>query len=129
MNKNTVKSIGAVFAGILTVVVLSIVTDSILESIGLFPPPSDAGLFVPWMLALALAYRTVYAGLGGFVTAALSPHKPMRNVKILLVIGTIMGILGVFAGWNLSQHWYPIALVFTSAAAVWYGGKLKPKSL
>src|SRR5262245_36226102 len=106
----TLKSAGAVVAGFLTVVVLSMGTDWVLETIGIFPPASDAGLYVTWMLALALTYRTVYTVLGGFVTAWLAPERPMRLVHILAVLGTIGGVAGVVAGWNLSAHWYPIAL-------------------
>lgn len=125
-SKNVFKSIGAVVAGIIVIVVLSVVTDMILESVGIFPPP-DNGLFDPWMLLVALAYRTVYAFFGGYITAALSPQNPMNHVKVLLGIGTVMGILGVIGGWNLSAHWYPIGLVITSAFAVWYGGMMKMK--
>lgn len=122
MNKNTLKSIGAVFAGIIIIVFLSVLTDIVLETIGFFPP-AMAGLFDPVLLLIALAYRTLYAFFGGYITAKLAPNNPEKLVKILLVIGTVMGLLGVFAGWNLSQHWYPISLVISSGLAVWYGGK------
>lgn len=123
MDKNLLKSIGAILAGVLTIVVLSILTDTVLEHIGFFPPPTK-GLFDQKLLFIALFYRTIFAFLGGFVTARLAPSKPMRLVIILLVIGTVMGILGVIGGWNLSQHWYPISLVFTSFAGVLIGGKV-----
>lgn len=118
-----IKSILSVFAGILVVVLLSVGTDMLLEKIGLFPPQSQ-GQYNTNLLAIALLYRTVYAFLGGWVTAHLAPANPMKLVKIVLIIGTVMGILGVIGGWNLSAHWYPIALVITSAIAVWFGGKM-----
>jgi len=90
----TWKSIGAVLAGFLIVVILSIATDTILEKAGIFPPPTE-GLFVTWMLALAFAYRTVYTVLGGYVTAALAPANPTKHVMILGIIGTVMGCLGI----------------------------------
>jgi hypothetical protein len=125
---NILKSIGAVFAGLLVVVVLSIGTDKILEMVGILPPPSEAGLFVTWMLALALFYRSIYTVFGGWVTAKLSPLKPMAHVSVLGILGTIGGILGVIAGWNLSAHWYPIALAVTAFPLIWIGGKLsRPK--
>lgn len=124
MNKKRLKSIGAVLGGFVSVVVLSVLTDTFLESIGFFPPITQ-GLFDPGLLVIALVYRTLYAFVGGFITGKLTPNKKsLKLVKILVAIGTIMGTLGVFAGWNLSQHWYPISLVFTSALAVWFGGKL-----
>ncbi len=116
------RSIVSVVAGFLVVVFLSVGTDSLLEATGFFPSP-DQGLFDTTLLGIALFYRTVYAFVGGYVTGKLAPSNPLKHVKILVVVGTIMGLLGVIAGWNLSQHWYPIALVITSAVAVWYGGK------
>lgn len=128
MKKINFKSVGAVVAGILVIVILSVATDTVLELLGVFPPPTK-GLFVTWMLLLALAYRTVYAFIGGFVTAWLAPHKPMQHVKVLNIIGVILGTLGVIAGWNLSQHWYPISLVLTSAFCVWLGGMVQTKKI
>lgn len=124
--KNIFKSIGAVLAGFLTVVILSIATDMVLEKLGIFPSP-DMGLFIPWMLGLALAYRIVFTVIGGYVTARLAPNRPMRHVTILATIGVIAGILGVIAGWNLSAHWYPIAIAVTAFPCTYWGGKLGAK--
>jgi hypothetical protein len=50
----------------------------------------------------------------------------MRHVIILAVIGTLGGITGVMATWdlNLGPRWYPIALAVTAFPAVWLGGWL-----
>lgn len=125
MNKNLSRSITAVVAGFLTVALLSIVTDRILEAIGVFPAPTETGLFVTWMLALALLYRSVYAVAGGYVTSWLAPQNPMKHVKVLGILGLIGGVTGVIVGWNLSQHWYPITLAVTAFPLTWWGGKLK----
>ncbi len=119
-----IKSIGAVLLGFLTVVVLSMGTDWILEAVGVFPPPTDQGLFVPWMLVLALVYRTLYTVVGGYVTAKISPSNPSIHVNVLGLIGTVAGVAGVVVGWNLSAHWYPIALAVLAYPSVWLGGKL-----
>ena len=124
MNKNLLKSIGAIFAGMLVVVVLSTSTDLILMKMGIFPP-LEAGPYVSWMLAFALAYRCIYTISGGYLTAVLAPDKPMRHVIILGLIGLAASITGVIVGWNLSAHWYPIALAITSLPCTWLGGKLK----
>ncbi|MFO0764945.1 MAG: hypothetical protein U0487_02775 [Patescibacteria group bacterium] len=126
MNKNTLKSIWAVFAGFLTVVILSVATDAVLESVGVFPPPTG-GLFVTWMLVVALLYRSAYTVIGGFVTAWLAPGNAKKLVMILGILGTIAGTAGVIIGWNLSAHWYPIALAVTAYPLTWLGGKLKTK--
>ncbi len=125
---NTIRSIVAVVAGFLTVVVLSTGTDSILEALGIFPPIGAQGLFVTWMLAVALAYRIVFTILGGFVTAKLAPAHSMKHVWVLAALGQMGGIAGVVAGWNLSAHWYPIAIAVTAIPTVWLGGYLATKS-
>lgn len=122
----TLRSIWAVLAGFLTVVILSTVTDLILEGLGVFPPIGQ-GIFITWMLVLALSYRLIYTVMGGYVTAKLAPQNSMKHVTILAVIGTIAGIGGIFVGWDMSEHWYPIALAVTAFPCTWYGGKLRKK--
>lgn len=122
--KSILKSTGAVVAGFLTVVIFSMGTDFVLESTGVFPPPQEDGLFVTWMLVVAFAYRTVYTVIGGYVTAKLAPSKPMKHAIILGLVGMVMGTLGAVAAWDLSQHWYPIALVVAALPSTWLGGKL-----
>ena len=123
--KSIIKSILAVIAGFLTIAVLSIVTDTILEMTHVFPPLTEKS--ADWMLVLALVYRCVYSVIGGFVVARLAPSKPMKHVMILIIIGTIMGTLGAVANWDISvgQEWYPILLVILSIPAVWWGGRMK----
>lgn len=123
---NTIKSIGAVLAGLITVVVLSTITDVVMEKTGVFPPPGG-GLYSTKLLIIALLYRSVYTVLGGYVTAALAPDRPMRHAAILGIIGLILGTIGVFIGWNLSAHWYPISLAVSAYPLTWLGGKLKSK--
>ncbi len=118
------KSIGAIVAGFITVVILSIGTDFIFESLHIFPPQS-AGQYGFWLLLVAFIYRSVYAVAGGYVTALLAPANPMRHVIVLGVFGIIGGVIGIFAGWNLSDHWYPIALAVTAFPLTWIGGKLR----
>lgn len=124
MNKTILKSIGAIVAGFAIVAILSIATDTVLEKLGIFPPVSEHGLFITWMLVLALVYRSVYTVVGGYVTAKLAPNNPMRHIIILMVLGGVGGIAGAVAGWNLSAHWYPVLLAITGPVFVWLGGKL-----
>ena len=115
-----IKSIIAVVAGFLTVVVLSTGTDYVLEHTGILPLQMTGGF-----LAIALAYRTLYTILGGYVTALLAPQNAMKHVWVLAIFGQIGGIMGVIGGWNLSVHWYPIALAILAIPSVWLGGWLK----
>jgi len=126
--KSILASIGAVLAGFVTVVVLSILTDTALEALGVLPKP-DQGLYDFWLLLLALAYRTVYTVLGGWVTAKIAPKRTSRHVLVLAILGTIGGIAGVAAGLMLplSALWYPIALAVLAFPSVWIGGRLAPQ--
>lgn len=126
MNKNILKSIGAVVAGFITVVILSIGTDTVLEKLGIFPP-INAAPFTTSLLVIAFLYRSAYTVLGGYVTAALAPERPMKLVWILAGLGTVGGALGIVVGWNLSDHWYPIAIFLSAIPCTWLGGKLKIK--
>ena len=126
MNKNIFKSIGAVIAGIITGAALSIGTDFALEKTGVFPPIGK-GIFIWWMLLLALIYRGIYTIASGYVTAKLAPNNPMRHAVILGIIGVVVTILGSIANWDKSAAWYPIALILITLPCTWLGGKLKRK--
>ena len=62
----------------------------------------------------------------GYVTASLAPHRPMRHVIVVGVIGTIAGTAGLVATWNLGfgPRWYPLALAISGFPCVWLGGAL-----
>lgn len=124
-SKNTFfKSFWAVFIGFVIVFVLSIITDVILEALGILPPTDHPELLVWWMLVLALAYRIAYTVLGGYITARLAPGNPVKHAVILGCIGTLGGAIGTIAAWNLGNHWYPILLTLTALPSTWFGGRL-----
>ena len=126
MKKNTLKSIGAILAGMISGAVLSVVTDLVLEKAGIFPPPKP-GLFVWWMLLLALVYRGIYTIASGYITAALAPARPLRHAIILGIIGFVVTILGSVVNWDKSAAWYPLALILITLPCTWLGGFLAVK--
>jgi len=123
------RSIGALLAGFVAVVVLSLGTDLALHKAGIFPPfdqrMSDA------LFGLATAYRTVYAIVGGYVTARLAPDRPMGHALVGGFIGLVLATLGAVLTWNraLGPHWYPLALIVTALPTAWVGGKLRTMQL
>jgi hypothetical protein len=125
------RSIGALGAGFLTVVILSIGTDIALRSDGIFPPlgqpMSDA------LLLLATSYRSVYGVFGSYITARLAPDRPLQHALAGGVVGLVLSIVGVVMAWNkvatLGPHWYPLALVATALPCAWLGGKLRVMQL
>ena len=74
--RRTLRSIGALFAGFVVVVVLSEGTDAVLRAAGLFPARalamSDA------LFALAAVYRCIYSVIGCYLTARLAPDRPSQ---------------------------------------------------
>jgi hypothetical protein len=120
------RSTAAVLIGFFSVAVFSLATDQVLHVLQVYPPWGEP-MWDPKLNALALAYRTVFTILGGYITARLAPHKPMKHVVIVGIIGTIAGIAGAITAItmaDLGPTWYPIALAVTGFPAVWIGGLL-----
>jgi hypothetical protein len=94
MKNNVLKGIGVLLLAFVVNGLLSVVTDFILESIGVLPDPSE-GLFETWAILLVLFYRGAYTILTGFLIARLAPSKPRLHALILGVIGTMTVLLAM----------------------------------
>jgi hypothetical protein len=113
----------------LAVVVFSLGTDLALHAAGIFPALGD--LMSDRLLVLATVYRTIYAVLGGYITARLAPNRPMQHALLNGLIGVALSTLGAVVTWNraLGPHWYPLVLVVTALPTAWLGGKLRVMQL
>jgi hypothetical protein len=125
MFKNLFRSVCAVLIGFISVVALSISIDFIFEVLGIFPGATHPELYVPWMLVVALIYRSFAAVLGGYITAKFSSARSMCRVYALMILGFIGGVAGVVNGWSYGNRWYPVLLAVTGPVFVWLGGKLQ----
>jgi hypothetical protein len=119
------RSILALLAGILVGAGLSIATDALLHTAGIFP--ELGGRMSDGLFALATTYRIVYAIIGSYVIAWLAPDRPMGHAVIGGVLGLVVSVIGAVATWNrdLGPHWYPIMLAVTALPCAWVGGKLR----
>ena len=127
--RSIVRSVCAVFAGLLFIVVLSILTDVVMHATGIYPPGFQ---YMPDSLfLLATAYRIVYSILGSYLTARLAPDRPMLHALILGVVGVLLSIAGALSTWNkgpeFGPKWYPITLIVIAIPLAWVGGKLRVK--
>ena len=118
------KSIWAVVAGVLVIIVVTTLVDIVLHATGVFPPmdqPINDALAL-----LAASYRIVISVGGAWLTARLAPDKPMKHAIILGYVGIVLGLVGVVATWNLGlgPRWYPIALSVLAIPQCWVGGKI-----
>jgi hypothetical protein len=124
---NIARHIGAVFAGLLFIFVVTTATDLVLHTTGIFPPvgaPMAAGL---WLFAIA--YRVVYGVMGSWLTARLSPDRPMRDALALGAVGFVLSVAGSIALWNMGPHWYALAVIATALPCAWAGGRLREVQL
>jgi hypothetical protein len=125
-----IRSIGAVLAGLLAIVVLSSAVDLILHATGVMPPwgqrMSNA------LFALASGYRIVISIGGCWLAARLAPSRPMAHALALGVVGVIISAIGVIVavvkGPALGPLWYPLALVAVAMPCAWLGGRWTTRS-
>jgi hypothetical protein len=118
------RSISAVIAGLVAVVVVTTLVDLVLHATGVYPPtkvPLGDGLAL-----LATAYRVVISVGGAWLTARLAPANPMKHALILGLVGTVVALIGLVATWNLGlgPRWYPVTLAVLAVPQCWLGGKI-----
>lgn len=118
------RSVWAVFAGVLFIIVVTTIVDVALHAAGVYPPTNQP--MTDKLAVLATAYRIVISIGGGWLTAKLAPADPMKHALILGLVGVVLGLIGVAVTWNLGlgPRWYPIALVVLAIPQCWLGGKL-----
>lgn len=117
------KTVWAIIAGGLFIIVVTTVVDILLHVVQVYPPvnqPLDDRL-----AALATSYRIVIGVAGAWLTARLAPDRPMRHAIILGAVGIVLGLVGLIATWKtgLGPRWYPILLVALALPQSWAGGK------
>lgn len=124
--KKTGRTIGALAAGLVVGVVLSLGTDAILHAAGVFPPYGQS--MTPGLYALATTYRVIYSLIASYVAARLAPDRPMWHAMVLGVINLVVTLGGTVATWNRGEefgpHWYPLSLVVLALPAAWVGGRI-----
>jgi hypothetical protein len=117
-----VKSIGAVFAGLIFIVITHTATDAILEGAGVLPKDN---LFVgTGLILLVIGYRAVFSFIGCYLTAMLAPHSPMKHALILGALGLVLGSIGAIVAAGLGPGWYAWTLAVIALPIAWLGGKL-----
>jgi hypothetical protein len=127
------RSVGAVLAGIVVGVILTIGTDVVLHAIGVFPPWGQSMAGFDGALLIATVYRTVYGVVASYITARLAPDRPVAHALTGGVVGLAVSILGAVLTWNkgpaFGPHWYPLALVVLAMPQAWAGGTLRVMQL
>ena len=129
MKKSIGKSVWAVLAGVMGIIIATTLVDIVLHIAGVFPAPPT-----PLTDALALvasSYRLVIGVAGGYLTAKLAPDRPLWHAMILGYVGVALGLVGVIATWNLGlgPRWYPISLAVLAIPQCWLGGWMRERQV
>lgn len=121
---NILKSIGAVFAGLIFIGVTHTAADMVLESVGVLP--EDHFFVGTGLILFVIGYRALFSVVGCYLTARLAPHRPMLHALILGGIGVVLSTGGAIANaeMNLGPDWYAWVLVLIALPCAWLGGWL-----
>jgi|SRR5262245_1045473 len=122
---------GAVLAGVLVIIILSIAMDTMTHASGVFPPfgqPMADALFV-----VALTYRSVFSVAGSYIAARLAPYRSMQHALTVGAVGLGLSVLGAALtrgrGPEFGPLWYPVALLVLAMPCAWAGGRLREMQL
>lgn len=126
MNKQLVKSVGALLAGFFFVVMLSIATDILLTQTQIMLLPLNRNTTI--LIWLVILYRTIYSIAGSYITASLAPAQPMRHAMIGGFIGLALSIIGAVVMREEGPMYYAISLIVLALPSAWLGGKLRLRS-
>jgi hypothetical protein len=123
------RSIGAIAAGFVLVVVLSIGADILFRA--LFPGSFDAAgrSTAGTVLLVTLGYVTVFAITGAYLTARLAPNRPLGHALTLGAIAFILSLPATIAAWDSAPVWYHIGALALILPASWLGGRLREGQL
>jgi len=125
----TLKSIGAVLAGLIAIFALSAGADEVLHAAGIMPRGPLPMRGAEGLILGVLAYRLIFSIAGCFVAARLAPDRRMRHALVLGLIGLLLSIMGALANaqMQLGPAWYAWALVVLALPCAWIGGKLSER--
>jgi len=120
--RNVWRSIVAVLAGVIAVIVLSLGTDEMLQVAGVLPQPGEA-MPEPGLNLLALCYRCAFNVVGAYIAAMLAPRRPLCHVQLFALIGFVLGTIGaiITIPMNLGPAWYPVLLALSAPPCAWLG--------
>lgn len=122
------RSIAAVVIGFIVIGVLAVGTDAAVMAAlpGYF---AGGRLTDPGLLLLTLAYVTLFAVAGCYLTARLAPRRPMAHALVLGVLGLLFNIAGTMARWETAPAWYHVVALALVMPSAWLGGWLREREL
>jgi hypothetical protein len=123
--KRTLRSAGAVLAGLVGTFAVTTAVDVVLHATGVFPPMNER--MADALFVLALAYRIPLNTAGSYATARLAPANPLRHALALGAVGVVLATLGAVAMWKFGPAWYSIANIAVALPCAWVGGTIRER--
>jgi hypothetical protein len=120
-----IRSTFAIVTGLLTIIVLSLATDLLLQALGVYPP-GDQPMNETSDNLFSLSYRLFFNTFGCWFAAYLAPRNPMKHALILGTIGFVLATVGAVGAviMKLGPAWYPILLALSPLPCAWLGGAI-----
>src|SRR5262249_61247196 len=85
--RRTLRSIGAVLAGLVSTFIVTTAVDVALQTARVFP--SFGSRMPDWLFLLALAYRVILPIGGSWIAARLAPARPLGHAPALGAAGAV----------------------------------------
>ena len=120
--RRTLRSVGAVLAGLVATIVVTTAVDQVFHSTGVFPPWGES--MADSLFVLALAYRIPLNAGGCAIAARLAPANPMRHALVLGAVGVVLATIGAVAMGDLGPAWYSLANIAIALPCAWLGGRV-----
>jgi hypothetical protein len=113
----------SIVAGIVTAFSFSLMTHLILYVFGIFPPLFKPMFETKYVIA-ALAYHSLFAIAGAFVTAMIAKEQARKAIFILGAKEAVMWLIGILLLWHHVPSWANITKAILGPPLAWVGGKL-----
>ncbi len=120
-HKIPVRLIISVVVGIISAMVLSLITHEILFLVDIFPQIGKP-MFDTKLVVIELIYHSIYAIIGACITAIIAKDKAKRATFILGTKEAFMWLLGTLLLWHHSPPWYNITKALLGVPLALLGG-------
>jgi hypothetical protein len=124
MNRPLVRSILAVLAGYLVLVVGIGVTDFVLSLLSPSGYPNGPKPGAKWMI-IELVIGAFLIVCGGYLTASLARRAEMRHALALGVLTATIAAISLIIYHGLQPVWFQLVVVLVAIPAALAGGRLK----
>jgi hypothetical protein len=124
-----VRSVVALIIGFAAVVVLALAADSLVRQLVPDLFDSSGGTKNTALLAFAIAYVSLFAVVGSWLTARLAPNHPMGHALLLGGISFVLSIGVTISQWNAAPTWYHVGSLLVILPSASLGGWLRSRHM